>query len=416
MVALIVVTGSPGCGKSTWVRTVAQPGDIRFGTDEITNALTGKAEASHHHGNTQKKISRAARDAGIAEAIKHRHDVDVYILVSNLNREDEDRWRRHGAKFVIVDPGYATAMQRCIQHRPGYKRRLVDAWYSRQDQWPRDAEIICDFQAPDAVVEDDEPDVPDTTPAQLHVVIGPPASGKSTFVREHRAHGDITIDYDEIANTLAGLEPANHTHEPHIRAATKAARQAAIDTALRQTGGHRVWLIHSSPAASTLERYRSLGAQIHIIDPGKDVVMKRVKAQRPPHLLRVAAAWYTQDRRTEGTEPPRTTTERGYGHDHQQAREQLMFHHVDGTPCWWCGEPMYRDRTKNWDYDPTSTDPGSGSLHADHGNGKDAQASRLLHERCNKSRGDGSRDDSRPALQPAPEPVPPGETFQWASI
>lgn len=414
--ALIVVTGSPGCGKSTWVRAVAQPGDIRFDGDALTNLLTGKTESRHHHDKAHTKISRAAREAGIAEAVRHASDLDVYVLVSNLNQEEELRWRTLGARFVIIDPGVDIAMQRCRAHRPGYKHRLVDAWYDRQDQWPHDAEIIRDFQTPDTGGEDDGPEVPATTSTQLHVVIGPPASGKSTFVRENRRLGDITIDYDEIANTFAGLEPANHTHQPHVRAVTKAARQAAIDTALKQAGDHRVWLIHSSPAASTLERYRSLGAEIHIIDPGKDVVMKRVKTQRPPHLLRVAAAWYTQDRWAAATEPRRTTTERGYGHDHQQAREQLMFHHVDGTPCWWCGQPLYRDRTRNWDYDPDSTDPGSGSLHADHGNGKGEQASRLLHERCNKSRGDGSRDDSRPALQPEPEPVPPGETFQWASI
>lgn len=105
---------------------------------------------------------------------------------------------------------------------------------------------------------------------------------------------------------------------------------------------------------------------------------------------------------------------RGYDSRHVHTRKQLLYRHVDGTPCWWCGQAMYRDRTKNPDFDPKSTDPGSGALHADHVD--DEQASRLLHERCNKSRGDGSRDHLRPALRlneliPYVEPSEMG--FEW---
>lgn len=67
---------------------------------------------------------------------------------------------------------------------------------------------------------------------------------------------------------------------------------------------------------------------------------------------------------------------------------------------------MYRDRTKNPDYDPHAMrsdgkpDTSSGTLHGDHSHGKQngGVADRLLHGLCNKQRGDGSRDDERPAL------------------
>lgn len=140
--ALYVVTGSPGCGKSTWVRATAKPGDIRFDSDAMTNLLTGKAEGKHHHDNVHAKISRAAREAGIREAIKHRNNLDIYLLKSNLNRQDEMKWRRYGARFIIIDPGYEQAKAWCKASRPGYKHRLVDAWYERRDEWPRDAQII----------------------------------------------------------------------------------------------------------------------------------------------------------------------------------------------------------------------------------------------------------------------------------
>ncbi len=38
----------------------------------------------------------------------------------------------------------------------------------------------------------------------LRIINGPPAAGKTTFVREHAQHGDIIIDLDHIANALAG--------------------------------------------------------------------------------------------------------------------------------------------------------------------------------------------------------------------
>lgn len=97
----------------------------------------------------------------------------------------------------------------------------------------------------------------------------------------------------------------------------------------------------------------------------------------------------------------KTTTDRGLGWTHQKQREQLLRAHVDGTPCWWCDRPMYRDRTRNWDYDPTSTDAASGSLAADHSQARahgGTHADRLLHGRCNKQRQDGSRDHLRPAI------------------
>jgi hypothetical protein len=63
---------------------------------------------------------------------------------------------------------------------------------------------------------------------------------------------------------------------------------------------------------------------------------------------------------------------------------------------------MYLDRTKNWDYDPDSTNPISGVLQADHSKMTRAEAvrrglpmplpDRLLHGECNRQRGDGSND------------------------
>ena len=88
----------------------------------------------------------------------------------------------------------------------------------------------------------------------------------------------------------------------------------------------------------------------------------------------------------------KSTTARGLGHQHQQIRKRLIAAHVDGSPCWWCAGPMYRDPDRNFD---------NAVLEADHtlsrANGGQ-HADRLLHMTCNRQRQDGSRDHLRPAL------------------
>lgn len=85
----------------------------------------------------------------------------------------------------------------------------------------------------------------------------------------------------------------------------------------------------------------------------------------------------------------KTTTQRGLGWEHQKQREKLLRAHVEGTPCWWCGEPMHLAQ----------------GLAADHSHARahgGTKADRLLHGLCNKQRGDGSKDDLRPAVTGKP--------------
>lgn len=81
----------------------------------------------------------------------------------------------------------------------------------------------------------------------------------------------------------------------------------------------------------------------------------------------------------------RTTTQRGLGYRHKQQVAHLKRQHIEGTMCWWCGEPMYLAQGLSGDHSiPRSA---GGTL-----------ADRLLHSLCNTERGDGSRDDQRPAI------------------
>jgi hypothetical protein len=92
------------------------------------------------------------------------------------------------------------------------------------------------------------------------------------------------------------------------------------------------------------------------------------------------------------TRKPRpTSTQRGLGWQHTQARERLLARHRDGRACWWCGLPMWRDAMRNPDRRP---------LRADHTRARSrggTTADRLLHASCNEARSDGTHDHQRPA-------------------
>lgn len=98
------------------------------------------------------------------------------------------------------------------------------------------------------------------------------------------------------------------------------------------------------------------------------------------------------------TRRKKTQTELGLGYRHRIAADNLKRDHQDGTPCSWCGRPMYKDRTRNWDYNPDGGRD-SGKLHAHHSKVSRSEAIRrglpipppdeLLHGVCNIQLGDG---------------------------
>lgn len=212
----------------------------------------------------------------------------------------------------------------------------------------------------------------------LYIVTGAPASGKSTYIREHAQPGDIRIDYDEIANTLSGMDPNNHTHPQHVKNITKATRTAAIKAAMRYANQVDVWIIHSTPTQSTLDDYREHGAEIITIDPGKDTVMQRIKNERPEHMLKIAATWY-------GDKPKQVQAhKRGYDDRHRANKKRLLARHKDGTACQWCGKPMWKNPENNFDKAPLEADHSKPIKH----HGQHQLADRLLHRACNRQRKD----------------------------
>lgn len=128
----------------------------------------------------------------------------------------------------------------------------------------------------------------------LYVITGPPAAGKSSWITARARATDIVIDLDRIAQALAGPGAPQWTQEPILVKVAQRARFAAIDEALKHRETVDVYLIHTMPSPKAEARYLRLGARIIAVDPGRDVVMQRVRDMRQDGMVAVATRWYNR--------------------------------------------------------------------------------------------------------------------------
>lgn len=126
----------------------------------------------------------------------------------------------------------------------------------------------------------------------LYVVLGPPAAGKSTWVREHAKASDIVIDYDVLAQALSGPGADAHDHHKAARTVAHQARSSAIAAALNQAGRVDVYIVHSEPRAEARAKYDRHHARYVVVDPGMKIVIERCRTERSPWTLAVAERWY----------------------------------------------------------------------------------------------------------------------------
>ncbi|MFH8405556.1 AAA family ATPase [Streptomyces sp. NPDC018019] len=126
----------------------------------------------------------------------------------------------------------------------------------------------------------------------LYVVMGPPAAGKTTWVAAHAVTGDIVIDYDRLLNALTAEGAFVRGMGRPLATVAYQAREAAIREALRHTGTHEVFIIHTMPKPALLAKYKRYRAQLVTVDPGRDVVEERCRAERPDSSMDGVRRWY----------------------------------------------------------------------------------------------------------------------------
>lgn len=138
--------------------------------------------------------------------------------------------------------------------------------------------------------------------SRVKVITGPPAAGKSTYVRNNAGPHDVIIDLDRIARSIMHEDTeGTHDYPDYIRHIAIGMRQTAITRATRIRESTTVWLIHSVPKPDQLEEYQRMRWQVIPVDPGAEVVAKRNAELRPAAAMEAVNRWYQQTEPTKGS-------------------------------------------------------------------------------------------------------------------
>jgi len=83
----------------------------------------------------------------------------------------------------------------------------------------------------------------------VHLVCGPPGSGKTTFVHEHAGSGDLVLDLDVIMAELSGTASHEQWHRRHLLNAALSRRNRLLDQLAEPGRWRQAWLIVGEPRA-----------------------------------------------------------------------------------------------------------------------------------------------------------------------
>jgi predicted kinase len=134
----------------------------------------------------------------------------------------------------------------------------------------------------------------------LHIITGPPLSGKSTFVRNNAKLGDVVIDLDEIARAIT-VSDTSHDYPLHVRQLAIKARQTLINTVMSlDLRNLDVWLIHAEPSEIQLNQYLRKGCQIHKQNITYEQLAERIKTR--PDINKAKISQYYSKRLRAGNE------------------------------------------------------------------------------------------------------------------
>lgn len=141
----------------------------------------------------------------------------------------------------------------------------------------------------------------------LNVVIGPPYSGKSSFVEANAPVGVPRFDFDLVAGVVAAGEYPSWDTPVGVVDTVLAMRRGLIGWVLDpETQVNELWLVAEHPPDDLISKLAGAGGVFHRLDPGKEECIARAqRSGAPDQVLQRIEAWYDK--------PPVVPGEKGGG-------------------------------------------------------------------------------------------------------
>jgi predicted kinase len=135
---IVIVTGPPCSGKSTYISDNAKDGDIIIDMDRLALALTVEGASPFEYGDKIRKVARAARAAAVKVALKGPQGeryLGVWIIHTDPAPDARMAYRAAGGRIVEMETSKQVCLER-LRSRPEQNqtiaRSVIDEYFSKR--------------------------------------------------------------------------------------------------------------------------------------------------------------------------------------------------------------------------------------------------------------------------------------------